>query len=102
MGVLAGARRALELRAAAAEARGSSFPHFLRTHVVDDCGEWSDPSAAAHRHIVCNSGPHPDLATALEVNRANVQALPRPPRRLDVAPGLDGHIVLDGDQIQGS
>ena len=26
--------------------------------------------------------------------------LPRPPRRLDVGPGLDGDIVLDGDQVE--
>ena len=57
-------------------------------------------AAAAHRHIIGDGGPHPDLATALEVNRTDVQVLPRPPRRLNVGSGLDGDIVLDGDQVQ--
>src|SRR5271169_6004562 len=102
MRVLADIRRALQLRATAAEARGSSFPHLLRTHVAEDGSERSDPSAAAHRHIVGDGGPHPDLATTLKVNRADEQVLTRPTRRLDVGPGLDGDIVLDGDQVQGS
>ena len=43
---------------------------------AEDGGERSDPGAAAHRHVVGDGGPHPDLAAALEVNRADVQACP--------------------------
>ena len=37
---------------------------------------------------------------ALEVNRAEVQLLPRPPRHGQVRPGLDGDVVLDGEEAQ--
>ena len=93
-------RRALELRAAAGKARGSSFPHLLRTHAGKNGGERSDPAPAAHRHIVRDGGSHSDLAPALEVNGADLQVLPRPPRRVNVGSGLDGDIIVDGDQIQ--
>ena len=76
MRVPAGDRRALQLRAAAAQPRGSAFPHLVLAHVGEDGGERSDPGAAAYRHIVGNSGPHPDLAAALEANRADVEILP--------------------------
>src|SRR5262245_1264863 len=97
---MANIRCALQLRAAAAEARRSSFPHLLRTHAGKNGGERSDPTAAAYRHIIGNGGSHPDLAPALDVNRADVQMLPRPPRRLNVGSSLDGDIIIDGDQIQ--
>ena len=93
-------RCAPELRAAAAEARGSSFPHLVRTHAGENGGERSDPTPAANRHIVGDGGAHSDLAPAFEVNRADMQGLSRPTRRLNVRSGLDGDIVVDGDQIQ--
>ena len=31
-----------------------------------------------------------------------MQVLPRPPHRSDVGPGLDGDIILDGEQVQGT
>src|SRR4249919_687905 len=101
MRVLACDPRALQCRAAPADARGSSFPYLLRAYVGEDGGERSDPRAAAHRHIVGDGGSHPDLATALEVNRADMQVLPRPFGRLDVGSSLNGDIVLDGEQIHG-
>ena len=51
--------------------------------------------------LLAIGGPHSDLASALEANRADVQVLPRPPRRLDVGPARDGDIVLDEEQVQG-
>src|SRR5215510_545655 len=98
----AGVRGALELRAAAAEARRSSFPHLLRAHVAENRGERSNPTPAPHRHTVGDAGPHPDLATALEVNRADMQVLPHPPRCLDIGSSLDGDIIIDAKQIQRS
>ena len=79
---------------------GGALPHFLRTHVGEDGSQRSDPAAAAHRHMVGDAGPHADLAAALEVNRANVQLLPHPPRHGQVGSGLDGDIVLDGEEVQ--
>ena len=46
--------------------------------------------------------PHSDLAAALEVNRADMQLLPYPPRHVYVGSALDGDIVLDGEQVERS
>ena len=95
-------RRALQLRATASESCRGSRPHLPRTHVVEDGSQRSDPAPAAHRHMVGDARPHADLAAALEVNRANMQLLPHPPRHGQVGSGLDGDIVLDGEQVQRS
>ena len=84
------------LRRAGAPSHISCEPTLVRMGV-----NGSDPRAAAHRHIVGDGGSHPDLATALEVNRADMQVLPRPFGRLDVGSSLNGDIVLDGEQVQG-
>src|SRR2546430_15433125 len=93
-------RRAPELRATAGKARGSSFPHLLRTHAGKNGGERSAPAPAAHRHTVRDGGSHSDLAPALEVTGADMQVLPRPARRVNVGSGLDGDIIVNRDQIQ--
>ena len=80
MRVLAAVRRAIQIRAAASELRRGSLPHLLRTHVAEDGSKRSDPGAAAHRHMVGDPCPHSDLAAALEVNGADMQLLPHPPR----------------------
>ena len=100
--VPAAVRRTLQFRAAATESRRGALPHLLRTHVAEDGSKRGDPGAAAHRHMVGDGCPHSDLAAALEVNRADMQLRPHPPRHVYVGAGLDGDIVLDGEQVQRS
>ncbi len=100
--VTAAFRRTLQRRATATESGRGSLPHLLRTHVAEDGSEGSYPGAAAHRHMVGDGGPHSDLAATLEVNRTDMQLRPHPSRQVDIGSGLDGDIVLDGEQVQRS
>ena len=71
----------------------------MRTHAGENGGE-RVIHPPANSHIVGDGGSHSDLAPACEVNRADMQGLSRPTRGLNVRSGLDGDIVVDGDQIQ--
>ena len=94
------ARRALELGVAAAETRGRPLPHLVCAHIAEDGREGRDPGALAHRHVVGDAGAHPDLASALKADGADVQVLADPSRRMHVGAGLDGDVIPDRDQVE--
>src|SRR4029078_7162072 len=80
--------RALQLHDPACEVRWTTFPHLMRTHVVENGRKRGDPGSASHSHIAGNGGLHSDLATALDANRTDVQVLPGPSRGMNVCSGL--------------
>src|SRR6185369_3602739 len=100
--VLADVRRALQFQASACEAGWRSFPHLMRTHVVENGRKRGDPGSASHSNIAGNGGLHSDLATPLDANRTDVQVLPGPSRGMNVCSGLYCDIVLNGDQVKRS